>query len=80
MPLTVRPTGLGAGIDKDRQDFTIYSGGCGSGSARLGLSQKGALPSSGEQRTFWFKVADARIPRATFCRRDEQSDTDGGRG
>ena len=27
MPLTVRPTGLGAGIDKDRQDFTIFSGG-----------------------------------------------------
>jgi len=25
MPLTMRPTGLGAGIDKDR-DFTIYSG------------------------------------------------------
>ena len=23
----MRPTGLGAGIDKDRQDFTIYSGG-----------------------------------------------------
>ena len=27
MPLNLRPTGLGAGIDKDRQDFTIYSGG-----------------------------------------------------
>ena len=26
MPLTMRPTGLGAGIDKDRQDFTVYSG------------------------------------------------------
>ena len=25
--LTMRPTGLGAGIDKDRQDFTIYCGG-----------------------------------------------------
>ena len=25
--ITIRPTGLGAGIDKDRQDFTIYSGG-----------------------------------------------------
>ena len=23
MPLTMRPTGLGAGIDKDRQDFTV---------------------------------------------------------
>ena len=27
MPLTMRPTGLGAGIDKDRPDYTIYSGG-----------------------------------------------------
>ena len=27
MPLKLRPTGLGAGIDKDRQDFTIFSGG-----------------------------------------------------
>ena len=27
MPLTMRPIGLGSGIDQDRQDFTIYSGG-----------------------------------------------------
>ena len=27
MALTLRPTGLGAGIDKDRPDYTIYSGG-----------------------------------------------------
>ena len=26
MPRKLRPTGLGSGIDKDRQDFTIYSG------------------------------------------------------
>jgi hypothetical protein len=26
MPLKLRPTSLGAGIDKDRQDYTIYSG------------------------------------------------------
>ena len=26
MPLTLRPTGLGAMIDKDRPDYTIYSG------------------------------------------------------
>jgi hypothetical protein len=26
MPLTMRPTGLGAGIDKDRPDYTVYSG------------------------------------------------------
>ena len=51
--LTVGPTGglLGslAGISS------------GSGSARLGLSQKGDLPSSGEPVGFcWFKVANAR--------------------
>ena len=27
MPLKLRPTGLGAGIDKDRPDYAIYSGG-----------------------------------------------------
>ena len=52
--MTVGPTGglLGslAGISS------------GSGSARLGLSQKGDLPSSGEPVGFcWFKVANARM-------------------
>src|SRR6476620_11746282 len=56
--LTVGPTGglLGslAGISS------------GSGSARLGLSQKGDLPSSGEPVGFcWFKVANARRPIAS---------------
>ena len=27
MPLTMRPAGLGAGIDKDRPDYTVYCGG-----------------------------------------------------
>jgi hypothetical protein len=26
MALILRPTGLGAGIDKDRPDYTVYSG------------------------------------------------------
>ena len=26
MPLNMRPTGLGSGIDKDRPDYTIYTG------------------------------------------------------
>jgi hypothetical protein len=26
MPLKLRPTGLGSGIDKDRPDYTVYSG------------------------------------------------------
>ena len=25
MPLKLRPTGLGSGIDKDRPDYTVYS-------------------------------------------------------
>jgi hypothetical protein len=27
MALELRPTGLGSGIDKDRADYTVYSGG-----------------------------------------------------
>jgi hypothetical protein len=27
MSLTMRPTGLGAGIDKNRPDYTVYCGG-----------------------------------------------------
>jgi hypothetical protein len=26
MPLAMRPTGLGSGIDKDRRDYTVYTG------------------------------------------------------
>jgi uncharacterized protein (DUF736 family) len=26
MPLKLRPTGLGSGIDKDRPDYTVHSG------------------------------------------------------
>ena len=26
MPFTMRPTGLGAGIDKDRPDYTVFCG------------------------------------------------------
>jgi len=28
MALTMRPTGLGSGIDKDRPDYGVYSGEC----------------------------------------------------
>ena len=27
MPLTLRPTGLGSGIEKNRPDYTVYCGG-----------------------------------------------------
>ena len=38
MALKLRPTGLGSGIDKDRQDYTVYTGGWGvlATSTRLG--------------------------------------------
>ena len=26
MPLTMRPSGLGSGIDKDRPDYTVFNG------------------------------------------------------
>jgi len=26
MPLTLRPTGLGSGIDEDRPDYKVYTG------------------------------------------------------
>ena len=46
MPLKLRPSGLSSGIDKDRQDFTIYSGGWAMG--RI-YQQRG-----GPESTHWF--------------------------
>ena len=43
MALKLGPTGLGSGIDKDRQDFTIYSGG-------WAMEQRGGPDS---MRWFW---------------------------
>ena len=44
MPLTMRPTGLGAGIDKDRPDYTVYSGdGRSAGSTRPVAARQSAL-------------------------------------
>ena len=47
MPLKLRPTGLGAGIDKDRPDYTIYSGGWAMGRIH---EQRGGPDS---MRWFW---------------------------
>ena len=47
MALKLGPTGLGSGIDKDRQDFTIYSGGWAMG--RI-YEQRGGPDS---MRWFW---------------------------
>ena len=35
MPLIMRPTGLGSGIDRDRPDYTVYFGGWDVGSRAL---------------------------------------------
>jgi hypothetical protein len=34
MPLTMRPTGLASGIDKDRPDYSVY---CGEWNGRIPL-------------------------------------------
>jgi hypothetical protein len=47
MALKLGPTGLGFGIDKDRQDFTIYSGGWAMGRV---YEQRGRPDS---MRWFW---------------------------
>ena len=47
MALKLGPTGLGSGIDKDRQDFTIYSGGWAMGRV---YEQRGRPDS---MRWFW---------------------------
>ena len=41
-PLKLRPTGLGAGIDKDRTDYTIYSGGWAVGR----ITRPGVVPNT----------------------------------
>jgi hypothetical protein len=47
MPRKLRPTGLGSGIDKDRQDFTIY---CGDWAMGRIYQQRGGPES---MRWFW---------------------------
>jgi hypothetical protein len=50
MSLTMRPTGLGAGIDKDRPDYTVYCGGWAVG--RI-YETRGAMT-----RWFWSLTVD----------------------
>ena len=58
MPLTMRPTGLGAGIDKDRPDFTIYCGGWAVG--RIYQTRGGP----DHLRWFWSLTVDPPMARS----------------
>jgi hypothetical protein len=40
MPLTMRATGLASPVDKDRQDFTIYSGDWAMGRPHLRAARR----------------------------------------
>jgi hypothetical protein len=58
MPLTMRPTGLGAGIDKDRLDYTVYCGGWDDG--RIYQTRGG--PDS--LRWFWSMTVNGPMTRS----------------
>ena len=76
MPMTMHPTGLGAGIDKDRRDYAVYCGltvyqhacalGCeGIVSKRLGSHYRwGRSPD-------WLKFKN---PQAPAIRREAEED------
>ena len=61
MALKMRPTGLGAGIDKDRPDFTIYSGVVPTPRPR----RSAALPLGGSRRVA--TEVDSSIFAGGFC-------------
>ena len=58
MPLKMGPTGLGAGIDKDRQDYTIFSGGWAVG--RIYETRGGPA----HLRWFWSLTVDPPMTRS----------------
>ena len=58
MPLAMRPTGLGSGIDKDRPDYTVYCGEWGVG--RIYQTRGG--PDS--LRWFWSLTVDPPMTRS----------------
>jgi hypothetical protein len=54
MPLKLRPPGLGSGIDKNRQDYTVYGGGwplaaSAKPAAALNISKAGQPPEGDER-------------------------------
>ena len=63
MALKLRPTGLGSGIDNDRQDFTIYSGGWVVGGSTN--SAAGLTACAGSGRCTASSASRATLDRAT---------------
>jgi hypothetical protein len=59
MPLKMRPTGLGSGIDKDRPDYTVYSGEWPIG--RI-YEMRGGSPIDGPSARRWSKRASRNWP------------------
>ena len=57
MPLKLRPTGLGSGIDKDRPDYTVYCGEWDVG--RIYQTRGGP-----ELRWFWSLTVNGPMTRA----------------
>ena len=58
MPLKLRPTGLGSGIDKDRPDYTVY---CWRVGCRPHLQTRGGPDSL---RWFWSMNANGPMTRS----------------
>ena len=56
MPLKLRPTGLGSGIDKDRPDYTVYTGERGIG--RIYETR------GGPDNLFWSMTVNGPMTRA----------------
>ena len=53
-PLKLRPTGLGSGIDKDRPDYTVYTGEWEVG--RIYETRGGAVQKSWHAWKAWAKL------------------------
>jgi hypothetical protein len=59
MPLTMRPTALGAGIDKDRPDYAVYCGEWAIG--RINQTRGGPIISAGFGHSLWTRRWRGRI-------------------
>ena len=60
MPLKLRPTGLGSGIDKNRPDYTIVTGEWEVGGIRSTASSRRATPPCKRSREAGTKRPDCK--------------------